>query len=225
MAAEGPGECVLPSLLAGRSLAAAGWADQGLDACRPSTSHLFFDLGNLACFDPSPVDEGEARTNPDGCCHQLATGLAQALVERLFALPNKPSEAGRVVQLPLPAMPLPRAKPLPRSRAPTKWELFAQRKGIQKQKRSKLVFDEASGQWRRRYGYKRADDPDAVPILEAKPGEQARELGRVGASSLRSAAGRLSLRCRRRPGRTRSAARGRRSSSASRLRASARSPT
>ena len=100
--------------------------------------------------------------------------MTQALVERLFALPNKPSEAGRVAQLPPPSTPLPRAKPLPKPRAPTKWELFAQRKGITKQKRSKLAFDEGSGEWKRRYGYKRADDPDAVPILEAKPTDQAR---------------------------------------------------
>ena len=120
------------------------------------------------------MDEAEARTNPDGCCQQLATQLSQALIERLFSLPNKASEAGRVVQLPTPSTPLPRAKPLPKPRAPTKWELFAQRKGIQKQKRSKLAFEEGSGEWKRRYGYKRADDPSAVPIIEAKSSDVVR---------------------------------------------------
>ena len=137
-----------------------------------SAAQLTFDLGNLTAFDPSPLNEEEARTNPDGCCQQLATIMTQALVERLFALPSQPVEGGRVAQLPPPSTPLPRAKPLPKPRAPTKWELFAQRKGIQKQKRSKLVLDEGSGEWRRRYGYKKANDPDEVPIIEASAGDQ-----------------------------------------------------
>ena len=98
--------------------------------------------------------------------------MTQALVERLFALPSQPVEGGRIAQLPSPSTPLPRAKPLPKPRAPTKWELFAQRKGIQKQKRSKLVLDEASGEWKPRYGYKHANDPDEVPIIEASAGDQ-----------------------------------------------------
>ena len=137
-----------------------------------SGSEFTFDLGNLAAFDPSPLNEEEARTNPDGCCQQLATTMTQALVERLFALPSQPVEGGRIAQLPPPSTPLPRAKPLPKPRAPTKWERFAQRKGIQKQKRSKLVLDEASGEWKRRYGYKHANDPDNVPIMEASSGDQ-----------------------------------------------------
>ena len=38
----------------------------------------------------------------------------------------------------------------------TKWEKFAREKGIVKRKRSKLVFDETSGEWARRYGYNKA---------------------------------------------------------------------
>ena len=141
--------------------------------CRAaSTTQFTFDLGNLAAFDPSPINEEEARTNPDGCCQQLATSMTQALVEQLFALPSHPVEGGKIAQLPPPSTPLPRAKPLPKPRAPTKWEIFAQRKGIEKQKRSKLVFDEPSGEWRRRYGYKRANDPADVPIMEASADDQ-----------------------------------------------------
>lgn len=46
---------------------------------------------------------------------------------------------GRIAQLPPPSTPLPRAKPLPKPREPTKWEAFAQRKGIVKRKRGKEV--------------------------------------------------------------------------------------
>jgi len=40
--------------------------------------------------------------------------------------------------------------------------------GIQNRKKDKIVYDEQSGTWKRRYGYDRANDEDAVPIIEAK---------------------------------------------------------
>lgn len=40
--------------------------------------------------------------------------------------------------------------------------------GIVKRKRSKLVLEEGTGEWKRRYGYKRANDENDIPILEAK---------------------------------------------------------
>eukprot|EP00879_Flechtneria_rotunda_P028468 GHRR01030584.1.p1 GENE.GHRR01030584.1~~GHRR01030584.1.p1 ORF type:complete len:151 (+),score=46.52 GHRR01030584.1:536-988(+) len=43
-----------------------------------------------------------------------------------------------------------------------------QEKGIRKRKRSKLVFDEDAQEWRRRHGYKKANDAEAVPVIEAK---------------------------------------------------------
>jgi regulator of ribosome biosynthesis len=75
------------------------------------------------------------------------------------------------VELPPPTTLLPREKPLPTPRPPTRWELFAQRKGIQKRKRSKLEFDEAAGDWKRRHGKDRANDPLDVPFIEAKASE------------------------------------------------------
>lgn len=76
-------------------------------------------------------------------------------------------QVGRIAHLPAPKTPLPRAKPLPKPRAQTKWEQFAQRKGIVKKKRSKEVWDEEAGEYRRRFGYKRAGDESEVPIIEA----------------------------------------------------------
>lgn len=40
--------------------------------------------------------------------------------------------------------------------------------GIVKRKRSKLEFDEATDEWRRRHGYKRVRDDNDIPILPAK---------------------------------------------------------
>ena len=87
---------------------------------------------------------------------------------------------GRVAQLPPPTTVLPREKPVPKARPPTKWEVFAQRKGIDKRKRSKTEFDETSGEWKRRYGYKRANDELDVPVIEARPDDKVRWSGGVG---------------------------------------------
>ena len=46
--------------------------------------------------------------------------------------------------------------------------LSLQEKGIKKRKRSKLAYDEEAGEWRRRHGYKRANDDAEVPVIEAK---------------------------------------------------------
>lgn len=80
-----------------------------------------------------------------------------------------------MADLPDPITALPRAKPLPKPREPTKWELFAQRKGITKRKRSKEVWDEEAGEYKRRFGYKRAGDESEVPIIEAHASDQARQ--------------------------------------------------
>jgi regulator of ribosome biosynthesis len=47
---------------------------------------------------------------------------------------------------------LPRSKPLPKPRPPTKWEKFAAAKGIQKTKRDKKIFDEEKQEWVNRWG-------------------------------------------------------------------------
>jgi regulator of ribosome biosynthesis len=123
------------------------------------------DLGNLLAFDPSAPatrDEAEAKAQ--------ATALTQALMNALLQLPSEATPVGRVAALPPPSTPLPRAKPLPKPREPTKWEKFAQQKGIVKRKRSALVFDENEQGFKRRYGYQRANE--GPPVLEAKAGDE-----------------------------------------------------
>ena len=93
----------------------------------------------------------------------------------LFALPVVTDQgvvAGRLVELPPPRTRLPREKPLPQPRAPTRWEAYAKEKGIVKRKRSAQVWDEDAGEWRGRHGYGRAGDPAEVPVIEAKAWEQ-----------------------------------------------------
>jgi len=47
-----------------------------------------------------------------------------------------------MLQLPPPRFRLPREKKIPEAKSQTKWEKFAESKGIQKRKRSRMVFDE-----------------------------------------------------------------------------------
>ncbi|CAM6084834.1 unnamed protein product [Calypogeia fissa] len=120
------------------------------------------DLGNLLIFDPSITI-----SSPDEILEQGAA-LLQVLKDKLYELPSTLDKVGRLVTLPPPISRLPREKPLPTPRVPTKWEQFAQKKGIVKRKRSKLEFDEATDEWRRRHGYKRVRDDNDIPVLPAK---------------------------------------------------------
>ena len=130
---------------------------------------LELDLGNLAAFDPVPLTSSSVR-NAEATT-ALATRAAQSLVTALWTLPSSPAPVGRLADLPRPATPLPRCKPPPAPRPPTRWEAFAAQKGIAKRKRSKLVFDDDAGEWRRRHGYKRAGDDADVVVVDAKPGD------------------------------------------------------
>ncbi|KAG7853115.1 hypothetical protein KL941_000165 [Ogataea angusta] len=60
-----------------------------------------------------------------------------------------------LIQLPDPTTQLPREKSIPKAKEPTKWELFAAKKGIKKKgKDGKLVYDEKTGKWVNNWGYK-----------------------------------------------------------------------
>ncbi|CAH2050176.1 unnamed protein product [Thlaspi arvense] len=65
---------------------------------------------------------------------------------------------------------------LPKKKPPTKWELFAKRKGIVKRKKDKLVYDEKTGSWKRRHGYDRVNDDKDIPIIDAKATDVTLEL-------------------------------------------------
>ena len=142
-------------------------------SCRESYDRqLDFDLGNLAACDPSPIDLLTFRADTEAACLDIATRMTQSLVGHLFSLPTTSANIGRLVELPNPTTSLPRSKPCPKPKPPTKWEKFAKDKGIQKRKRSALLFDENSQEWKRRYGYKRANDEGDLPIIEASSKDQ-----------------------------------------------------
>lgn len=66
---------------------------------------------------------------------------------------------------------MPREKRVPEPKPLTRWEKFAKEKNIKNKKRERMVFDEATGEYRPRFGYKRVDAGVAeLPIVEVKHG-------------------------------------------------------
>ncbi|XP_040996572.1 ribosome biogenesis regulatory protein homolog isoform X1 [Juglans microcarpa x Juglans regia] len=140
-------------------------------------SQFEIDLGNLFAFNrhhqfPSLPSSREELVKE---CLEKGTELVQAIANTLFNLPSTVDVDGPLVKLPPPTTRLPREKPLPKPKPPTKWELFAKARGIKKRKKDKISYDEPAGTWKRRYGYDRANDEENIPIIEAKitdePGE------------------------------------------------------
>ncbi|KAG6706704.1 hypothetical protein I3843_07G227200 [Carya illinoinensis] len=141
------------------------------------TSQFEIDLGNLFAFNPHHQFSSlpSSREELVKECLQKGTELVQAIANTLFNLPSTEDVDGPLVKLPPPTTRLPREKPLPKPKPPTKWELFAKARGIKKRKKDKISYDEPTGTWKRRYGYDRANDEENIPIIEAKitdePGE------------------------------------------------------
>ncbi|OQE31357.1 hypothetical protein PENSTE_c001G08531 [Penicillium steckii] len=126
-----------------------------------------FDLGNILVNDPNPLELPTSQSI-DTSLQEIARDGTQSLLNQLLTTCQITSNAanGVLLNLPSPATTLPRHKPLPTPKPPTKWELFARKKGIgkysskpgaalaDKERRKNLVYDEASGEWVPKWGYK-----------------------------------------------------------------------
>lgn len=129
------------------------------------------DLGNLLAYDSHPVDLAQLRRDPEAFLRESARDNVQLLISRVFNLPHESSEVGPLVVLPQPTTRLPRAKPVPKPRAPTRWETFAKSRGIApKAKRERMVWDETHSDWRPRFGYGRVDNGQKDWVIEVKDG-------------------------------------------------------
>lgn len=127
-----------------------------------------YDLGNLATFDPNPLDNEKLKdaSQKEEYLTSVTRDNVQLLINQILSLPVKSttdshgSSTGQdstmtLIQLPEPTTQLPREKAIPKEKAPTKWEQFAARKGIKaKAKDGKMVYDEATGEWVPKWGYK-----------------------------------------------------------------------
>jgi len=127
-----------------------------------------FDLACLMGIDPNPLVTSDPTRAVEEVLKSTARDGAQVLINQLLTACPITSDVknGTLLTLPPPNTVLPRSKPLPTPKPPTKWELFARKKGIgkynskpgatlaEKERRKKLVYDEASGEWVPRWGYK-----------------------------------------------------------------------
>ncbi|XP_022067053.1 ribosome biogenesis regulatory protein homolog [Acanthochromis polyacanthus] len=128
---------------------------------------LDFDVGNLLACDKNRVESRDFREQKkEDFLRSLARDNTQLLINEIWKLPTERVEEAIVAKLPEPSTPLPREKPPPKPRPPTKWEQFAKLKGIQKKKKTNLVWDENAKEWRRRWGYKRANDDTKEWLIE-----------------------------------------------------------
>jgi len=110
------------------------------------------DAGLLSVTDMNHIDAEAYAADREAYLAELAREGVQLLLSKLFSLPVSSSPEGPLAQLPKPTTLLPRAKPLPKPKPPTKWEKFAAAKGINKQKKEKKVWDEESQEWVNRWG-------------------------------------------------------------------------
>lgn len=116
------------------------------------------------------LDESHELTLDEDFLLSKATQGCSQLVHALFQLPTERSDAGPLVQLPAyDELKLPRSLPVPPPKQETKWEKFAKAKGIplNKEKRSRKVWDETTGTWMFRHGYEKANSKSKEwPIME-----------------------------------------------------------
>lgn len=115
-----------------------------------------FDLGNLLCNDTNPLPPTHLIT--EETLSSAARDCAQALVNQLLStcpITRSTDNTSMTLSLPTPTTPLPREKQIPTAKPMTKWQEFARKKGIKDKPRDgKLVYDEASGEWVPKWGYK-----------------------------------------------------------------------
>ncbi|KAG0202325.1 Rhodanese- sulfurtransferase [Mortierella sp. GBA30] len=117
-----------------------------------------YDLGLLASYDENPVDTAELNKNKDEYLQALSRDNAQLLFNEIFQLQTISDDNGVMAMLPAPTTLLPREKPLPKPKPETRWEKFAKAKGIVNRKKERMVFDDATGEYKPRWGYKAIND-------------------------------------------------------------------
>lgn len=116
-----------------------------------------------------PVRGASLEVNEEYLLSKATDGCTK-LIRALWELPTEVSDAGPLVTLPTyDEIRIPRALPPPPPKQETKWEKFAKAKGmpLNKEKRSRKVWDEASGSWMYRHGYEKANKKENEwPIME-----------------------------------------------------------
>lgn len=160
--------------VAARVLAAAAEEDK-----KYATIHiekpieLELDLGNLLAVDNNQIENSRLlnRDERDDFLKDLARENTQLLINSIWSLPTERVEEVIVAKFPPPTYKLPREKPLPLPKVPTKWEKYAKEKGITKsKKKDRLIWDDIVKKWVPQFGYKKKQVENeknwCIPIKE-----------------------------------------------------------
>lgn len=147
-----------------------------------------YDIGNLAVYDPAPLDPLKISdsTERETYLKSITRNNVQLLINQVLSQPlvSKSVDSKTqltVVELPDPIYPLPREKSAPKPKQMTRWEKFAAAKGIQQRgKKDSKVFDEATGEWVNKWGFKgknsQVDDQWLVEVDDEKTDADGNEI-------------------------------------------------
>ncbi|KHN86927.1 Ribosome biogenesis regulatory -like protein [Toxocara canis] len=97
---------------------------------------------------------------------ERARDNTQYLFNKIWELEREKVDEAICAKLPRPNLRLPREKVLPEKKQLTKWEQYAQLKGIRKKKKDRKIFDETAQEWKPRYGYRRGKDETKDWLIE-----------------------------------------------------------
>lgn len=145
-----------------------------LDSTIPASLHVekpvpyTYDAGHLLINDANPLPPTNAG-NQEAIYTSTARDAAQSLLNHLLTTcpihtlsTTSTSSSGVEMTLPPPIYHLPREKRVPEPKPPTKWELFAKKKGIGAKnakggvqgRDGNMEYDKETGEWVPRHGYK-----------------------------------------------------------------------
>lgn len=115
--------------------------------------HVDLDVGNLLISNIWDLNSSNQSHQDEQWLKSLAQKGTQLLINKIWELPSEYQEDVAVAKLPEPKTRIPREKHIPKPKPPTRWEQYAKSKGIQRRKKDKLVFDEATKEWKPTWGY------------------------------------------------------------------------
>ncbi|PVU84965.1 hypothetical protein BB559_007276 [Furculomyces boomerangus] len=116
---------------------------------------LNFDLGLMTVYDCNLFEKDFNKKKVlEKNLLKNTRDITQLLVNQLFGLPTETTDEGVMGTLPKPIESIPREKPVPKDKPLTRWEKFAKVKGIQKRKKTRMVYDESTGDLKPTWGYK-----------------------------------------------------------------------
>ncbi|KAH8741701.1 hypothetical protein FG386_001275 [Cryptosporidium ryanae] len=147
------------------------------------TSSLEVCLSNLISSDISTISEEDIE--------QIGVNNLQIILNKVCSdMKKERSKEGVVVTVPIKQeIQLPRAFPLPEKREKTKWEKFAELKGIKKRKRSRMVYDPITDDFVPRWGrnsIKKIQKKHNEAIIEIKGNIDSAQDPRNGLNSKRN---------------------------------------